>query len=652
MTRFTFVALAVGIASGLSQAQQPIFRTSVEFVQLDTVVTDRAGTLIKTLTQEDFEIAERGRAQTLAAFQFLSIPPTHRTVRDITTTVPSVDVASNTHAPAARQWVLVIDDLHIIETHVTHTKNVVQEFLESLPADDQVAVVFIGRSDFSQDFTSDLNAQLRAVNHIKESLGFAYDANDNPQVQGGDGLLTRRVVIGEEHAQAETTARVLKNVASVLTKSTFARKALVWVSEGMTYSVEEMVPKQEFVESLQASYTQDFFEQLQATFTVARQAGVPVYPIDPRGIPDCTAVRGPCSIPPLRKIRHQWDNMRTLADETGGKAFYSREHMADAVRELIEDNSSVYLLGYYPNPFDRDGKFHEVTVTVKGHPEYTVRARAGYTAPKSGPATTVEVRRSLEEALGAPLPASELTLRAFAAPAVVGTKGMKTAITLHVTYPIPGDGASIDDTLEFGIVALDHDGKMKGSVRRSYHATARPVASTSSAVTYTINDVMDLPPQPLTLRIGVASHTLHKTGVIHVPVDVIRPSRSEIQISTVAIGFAGPPREDAVPADAFTKVLPFQPTTIRTFSPSDTLRVFVPMFWSGAEAASVSMSITQGHSVIMQRHDDVTPIAGMRGASLGVTLPLVDVPTGSYILSVTALVNGRSARRDVAFDVR
>jgi hypothetical protein len=145
---------------------------------------------------------------------------------------------------------------------------------------------------------------------------------------------------------------------------------------------------------------------------------------------------------------------------------------------------------------------------------------------------------------------------------------------------------------------------------------------------------------------------LHKTGVIHVPVDVIRPSRSEIQISTVAIGFAGPPREDAVPADAFTKVLPFQPTTIRTFSPSDTLRVFVPMFWSGAEAASVSMSITQGHSVIMQRHDDVTPIAGMRGASLGVTLPLVDVPTGSYILSVTALVNGRAARRDVAFDVR
>ena len=78
------------------------------------------------------------------------------------------------------------------------------------------------------------------------------------------------------------------------------------------------------------------------------------------------------------------NNMRTLAENTGGLAFVGGSDLSRSVRELVEDNSSFYVLGYYPQPFERDGKFHDVKVSVK-RPGAHVRARAGYEAPKATP---------------------------------------------------------------------------------------------------------------------------------------------------------------------------------------------------------------------------------------------------------------------------
>src|SRR5262245_9583246 len=124
----------VAVVGMAAAAQQPTFRSGVEYVQIDAVVTDKDDRPVTGLTQADFEIVERGKPQTIASFQFVSVPSTRRTVADVKTAAPTIDVASNAHSPAGRQWVLVIDDLHIIEQHLLHTKKVVQAFLESLPA--------------------------------------------------------------------------------------------------------------------------------------------------------------------------------------------------------------------------------------------------------------------------------------------------------------------------------------------------------------------------------------------------------------------------------------------------------------------------------------------------------------------------------------
>ena len=107
---------------------------------------------------------------------------------------------------------------------------------------------------------------------------------------------------------------------------------------------------------------------------------------DPRGIPDCTAVRAGCAGgPPRENIRNQQQHMRELSENTGGRAFVGYADTAQAVRELVDDNNTFYLLGYYPDPLERDGKFHPVDVKIKGRSDLKVRARAGYVAMRRLP---------------------------------------------------------------------------------------------------------------------------------------------------------------------------------------------------------------------------------------------------------------------------
>src|SRR6185369_14854540 len=93
--------------------------------------------------------------------------------------------------------------------------------------------------------------------------------------------------------------------------------------------------------------------------------------------------------------------------------------------------------------------------------------------PRASKSTAAEAKQTLDDALGAALPVAGLQLRAAAAPVAIGEKGMTTAVTLDVTYPaLPPE--KFDDTLTFGVVALDRDGKIKAQVRGAYEYAATP----------------------------------------------------------------------------------------------------------------------------------------------------------------------------------
>jgi len=61
MIRLLSVVVSLGLTVALSAQQAPVFRTGVQFVTIDVVVTDGNDQPARDLTKNDFEIIDRGR---------------------------------------------------------------------------------------------------------------------------------------------------------------------------------------------------------------------------------------------------------------------------------------------------------------------------------------------------------------------------------------------------------------------------------------------------------------------------------------------------------------------------------------------------------------------------------------------------------------
>ena len=71
--------------------------------------------------------------------------------------------------------------------------------------------------------------------------------------------------------------------------------------------------------------------------------------------------------------------MNSVADQTGGKAFYNTNNLDKAIRESMEDGSTYYTLGYYPENKNWDGRFRKIAVKVN-RPGVKLHYRQGFFA--------------------------------------------------------------------------------------------------------------------------------------------------------------------------------------------------------------------------------------------------------------------------------
>jgi VWFA-related protein len=72
--------------------------------------------------------------------------------------------------------------------------------------------------------------------------------------------------------------------------------------------------------------------------------------------------------------------METLAQETGGRAFYNTNGLSEALTEAIENGSHYYTLAYAPSDKKLDGKFRRIQVNVPEGSAYKLSYRRGYYA--------------------------------------------------------------------------------------------------------------------------------------------------------------------------------------------------------------------------------------------------------------------------------
>lgn len=643
--------LAAAPSARQVQQSQPTFRSGVDYVRVDVVVTDSGDRPVTGLTRNDFEIIEDGRRQTINDFEFISVLSADPNSNLSEPRAPPADIATNAPpSTKSRVFVMVVDDLHIVESEIVSVKQVMTEFIRALSPDDEVAVVFVGRSDLSQNFTTDRSLLLKTVNRVRDALGFGLDAlgrySPSNVIHGDPRIM---------YEYARSADLVLKNVAMSLAGSSHPRRAIVYVTGGSIISPHPGPGLNDF-------------EELREAYDHARRADVPIYTLDPRGqvLPE-DAIRGgigsigavdrdPGEGPNQRaeivgNIKRQQDRLAEIAINTGGRAFTSQSDLTRAVREIVAENGSYYLIGYYPNPF-KDGKFHRFDVQVT-RPGVRVRGRTGYVASSVNP-VPAGAKSLLDEAMKAGANVSALPLRAFAAPLARGTKGVKTVITVEVQYPPRLDGArQVDDELRMSVLALDPDGRIKTSSERTLRFTGSVRDQRDAAIL--IDDVVELPSQPLTLRIGVASRALGKAGTVQMPIDVPKLSDDRLQFGNIVLGLAGV-SAPAMNREAITALVPFQPITTRTFAATDMLRVFGRVFWrsKSTDLPAVAFDITPRAAAVNQ--PKVTMSAGPNGhqeAAFVGTVSLSGLVPGRYVLEVSArLGSAKPVTREVPFLVQ
>src|SRR5204863_7529856 len=81
------------------------------------------------------------------------------------------------------------------------------------------------------------------------------------------------------------------------------------------------------------------------------------------------------------ELRLSQDSLRQLSEQSGGFAAVNRNDLSTAFDRIVRDNSSYYVLAYYPPSDKRDGKFHKIEVRVN-KPGLIVRSRRGSVSPK------------------------------------------------------------------------------------------------------------------------------------------------------------------------------------------------------------------------------------------------------------------------------
>jgi VWFA-related protein len=155
------------------QPQQPTFKLRVDYVEVDVVVTDRQGNLVRDLKKEDFQVLEDGKPQTVTNFTLVDIP-VERADRPLFAANPiEPDVKTNERPFDGRVYVMVIDDLHTRFGRSQRVKVAAKQFIERrLGANDLMAIVHTaGPTDANQEFTSNKKLLLAAVDKTQTRFG-------------------------------------------------------------------------------------------------------------------------------------------------------------------------------------------------------------------------------------------------------------------------------------------------------------------------------------------------------------------------------------------------------------------------------------------------------------------------------------------------
>ena len=664
-------------STGQPDPQMPpiTFRSEVNYVEVDAVVKDAQGNFVRDLRQGEFQVLEDGVPQAVTAFSLIDIPVALSERALFLPADLEPDVRSNATGPDGRLYVLLLDDINTGPTRTNRVRVAARQFIErNMGANDLAAVVQTsGRTDATQDFTNSRRLLTQAVDKFmgRKLRSAALNKLDSYNMTRGSGVGTGATdpEQAERLYKAESVLMTIGSLADWLAGIHGRRKAVVFFSEGIDYNIwDTMGPSGTAAnpsDSVRRGDGTILLSRAQDAIAAATRANVNIYAIDPRGLStgaeDAIEMTGlPIDAESVGlgasalqdELRDQQQSLRTLAEETGGFASVSSNDFSNAFRRIVDENSSYYVLGYYPTNERRDGRFRRIEVRLK-RPGLAVVARKGYAAPKGKAAVEKKIEASagtskeLRDALNSPLQMSGLKLAVFAAP--MKGPSRKAAIALVTEFLgrefafTEKDGKFLN-TLEMSYMAVGKQGKVVDGKRDAVALSFKP--ETYKRVLEAgmrVQSRLELPPGSYQLRVAVRESG-GRTGSVFYDLFVPDFAKDPLSISGVVVTSmaAGTvPTAGAIPE--IGDALKTPPTTSRVFSSADELSVLAEVYDNqGALSHSVDITATlkaEGRVQVFS-NSETRSSKELGGASGGYgytnRIPLKGLAPGLYVLTIEA----------------
>jgi VWFA-related protein len=551
----------------------PTFQANANLVLVDVVVRDN-GKPVEGLGRSDFQVLEDGKAQKVTVFEEHKATDVEEEAK-----APVLPPHVHSNFPKYRITsaanVLLLDALNTAMNDQGNARAQMLKYLHTIPAGTQIAVFTLAsRLRMISGFTADVGTIEQALNlgHTPTQKSIMTDPSGDLAEKQVDAAMAAGIpeMIQEvndfrQDRQAFQTAQrvdITLGAFSELARylSTVpGRKNLIWVSGGLSGALD---PDLSRLDANQEARIGPAARMVNAELARARVA---VYPVDARALmtltdsnivnvvaptemglgADLQAARGEAvenDITTPQQWGESQQEMKVVAADTGGAAYYNTNSIGRAVAEAIENGENYYTVGYAPREARNDGAYHPIKVGLEGR-KYELQYRRGYYAVDSserGPGlpTLNTITAAMEP--GVP-PVSQVIFEARVLPAGDSE--------LHGLQPTPGPAGKPGDPLQppvtryFVDYSIDPhqlvlkdlpDGKRQAELEVTqavYGSGGKRLNSTDAGLEVTltaaqmardmqngmrVRQEIDVPAGPVWLRLGVRDATSGRMGTMEV----------------------------------------------------------------------------------------------------------------------------------------
>ena len=705
----TFVSLNLHGAAQEQKKQSDkdwVVELKTILVELRAVVTDGQGRLVEGLTREDFEVREKGKLQDVGFFSEQRIGGLSIAQPVTVANVPGeVETAPKPKAPA-RSLLLMVDTINMSAPNVLRVKQSLKKLIDEQITDQDSVMVLTssGMEGIPARFTRD-RAMLRhfidriAVWGSPKSSYFSSSLAAAVRQENEDAINTAiKVLEAEEGLNTDNLgAQLLRQMAigkasEVLSMSDYKRTSVLNTLQA-AFGLMAHAPGQRvmffysdgfsMIDSRGNTGTHD----VQAAVSRATRSGVVVYSINSRGLEgpietdptmptlsvkgagnDSTlsnTARATRTIDPgligrlnsyeSASRKEAQDGMNALAADTGGAAFFRTNDMNRAVEKSFQENRVYYMVGYYPTT--QGEGFREVSVRIKGHPDYTVRTQKGYLASDLGAkkeAGRKSPQQRLFAAMSQPLPETGLNVSAWADYLEVESDRAQVSIQVEIdgsnlNYHEESERARL--ALEVAVSIHDRTGRQVSSFIEKIKG-GMPLDHLNEAKRsgFMYSKRVALKPGRYQVRVGVLEPETESIGTANSWVEVPDLSTGALALSSILLT----PESDAQNAPSASQ----QWSATRSYKSPSVLVYYLMLYNAPSSVGSeltIQSEISQNEKIVYQSQEN--PVSSRmvgkdnKGMEIGGRLNLTLEP-GFYELRVAVKdKKNRESRRSVAFAV-